>query len=225
MPITYSEFIKERNLKLELLKAKYKSAIKKPKKQFKLEVHSVFFKTMNDEYIVLAQKIAPHYNFLQEIMTEHNHDPSKKISDLFDSKIKEITVAKFELMLQDLILNEAMNLFFTYLNKKFEELKPQNLNESPIQSALKWNADNETELIQLIYALNKAGYISGNITKIVPEFASLMNFPLGKNWKINHSSSIHNRKDGYQVKLFEKLKEKYNEYCIEQITKVKSREK
>lgn len=98
--------------------------------------------------------------------------------------------------------------------------------KSAIDSPLSWIGTNETEFIQLIYALKEAGLIkhtTGQTEKLVDSMAMLFNFELGKNWKSNLAKSINSSNSDYEPKIFDKLKKAYNAYVFERLDKKDSR--
>ncbi len=76
-----------------------------------------------------------------------------------------------------------------------------------------WIGTEETEFVQLIYALVEAKRLTEKgKTKMVEEIARFLGFPLSKNWQSNLSKSIHKSKDGYSPSIFDELKPAWEEY-------------
>jgi hypothetical protein len=91
----------------------------------------------------------------------------------------------------------------------------EKLNDDEKKSKVRWIGTNETEFVQLIYGLFQANLITnqGNkITKLVPEFAELLNFSLWKNWQSNHSKSVRERNNDYVPPIFAEIKTAYTKY-------------
>lgn len=80
---------------------------------------------------------------------------------------------------------------------------------SPKNNAFKWNVtkNNKTEFVQLFYALHKAGYIEGEITKVIEASAVFFNLELSEHWQSNLSANIH--RFIKQPVIFDNLKKAY----------------
>ena len=108
-----------------------------------------------------------------------------------------------------------------------KELTMQKKSEEHLKARdLKWQVENETEFVQFVYGLHKAGYITNTgdtITKIVPQVAEAFNLKLGKYWQSNLSESVHDRNNDYDPGIFKKIAEGYNKYKDEQRNKKKQK--
>jgi hypothetical protein len=105
-----------------------------------------------------------------------------------------------------------------------DNIEPSGYESMEIVSPVFWKMKNETEFVQLIYALSEAKYLdneSGEITKLVQQVASVFNFKLGKNWQSNFSKSINDRNHKYEAKIFTNLKDSFHAYRERQINKKK----
>ena len=103
-----------------------------------------------------------------------------------------------------------------------KEAKQIKIEGQPKESNLRWLVENETEFVQFVYGLHKAGYLTNTgdtITKIVPQVAEAFNLKLGKNWQSNLSESVHGRNNDYNPEIFGKIAEGYNRYKDEQAKK------
>jgi hypothetical protein len=92
-------------------------------------------------------------------------------------------------------------------------------------SGIFWNGTVQTEFVQFIYGMIEADYISdkeklGKI-EIVNRLSNFFNFPLSKYWQDNLSSSIHDRNNDTESKIFSKFQKGWERYRDQQILKVK----
>ncbi len=149
---------------------------------------------------------------------------AKEIEDIFNDKISKLNTDTINEIMPNLIVLYSLNEFIDFIviqNDKYYPNKNNN-NIDIIKSDINWIGTNETEFIQLIYALHEGKYIEGKgITKMVEEFSKLLNYPLNKNWQSNHSKSIHESNSDYAPKIFNKLGESYKQYQKKQIEKRK----
>ncbi len=76
-----------------------------------------------------------------------------------------------------------------------------------------WIGNEETEFLQLIYALIESGRLpkKGKI-EMVKDIARFFGIKLSKNWQSNLSKSVHERKNNYGPSIFDELKEGWNMY-------------
>jgi len=105
--------------------------------------------------------------------------------------------------------------FVGVLNGKYHNY--ENLQEVPtanITCTLEWSTKlSQRDFAKLFYALNKAGLLKGEITKIIPEVAKALNFNLGNQWQANISKGkSKNNFDFEQDKIFDTLKIAFNDY-------------
>jgi hypothetical protein len=129
----------------------------------------------------------------------------------------ELLKGKFQISIQN------------YMNAFNKQPKPDIGNrktkpKSKSADYVKWEGQNETEFVQLIYSLFEAGYISNQnheITKLVTQIASLFNFQLGKNWQSNLSKSINNTNFEYRPEIFDKIEQGFRNYRDKKINKNK----
>lgn len=156
---------------------------------------------------------------------------SGNILDEYDNrKILKILVSYF---VTERFINEYAKMDIQNLDEKnlFERLFPdkqQNSIEEQVstnerqQSKIIWKGNNQTEFVQLIYALYHSKLITNEtneITKLVEEASKVFNINLSKNWKSNFSKSKNNRNNDYEPKIFENLKGAYLEYVDKSIKK------
>lgn len=146
------------------------------------------------------------------------------VLDEYDNrKVLKILVSYF---VTERFINEYAKMDIQNLNEKnlFERLFPdkqQNAIEEQIvtnerqQSNIIWKGNNQTEFIQLIYALYHSKLLTNEtneITKLVEDASKVFNINLSKNWKSNFSKSKNNRNNDYEPKIFDNLKCAYLEY-------------
>jgi hypothetical protein len=71
-------------------------------------------------------------------------------------------------------------------------------------------------LVQLCYALFKAGYMEGDVKAFVEAMNELTGAGLSVHWQDNHRKSIHNTKNDYQPQIFQQLTVAYERWMGEE---------
>jgi hypothetical protein len=172
-------------------------------------------------------------NFLNKIFELEDDDNSKTFEQHFNDEFEKVVSKDKHKLLEHLAYYNALGLFkefweeqdSNYVSADEEELPTESEEyEEETKSPLFWTGTNETEFVQFVYGLYCAKRITNDekqITKLVPQFAKLLNFDLGEFWQSNHTDSIHNRKPEYKVELFENIDKAYSDYCTKQINKKK----
>jgi len=180
---------------------------------------------LNDMYQFhknLQRELSPHNRFLIEIKEEYDLDNTKEIEKIFNHKWRLFSQAVRKKIFKNLVLLQTYENFFSCLREKELNKSSNEIEDFTIQSNITWIGKNETEFVQLIYALYEANLIQGEgITKIAKEFARLLNFELKSNWQSNHSKSLNERNADYEPKIFANLSKAYNEYRKKRIYKEK----
>jgi hypothetical protein len=155
---------------------------------------------------------------------------SKGRPEIFNEMLVEIELTKRDettMLLGEQAGLTAMSRFLSDESDKQNNLHAGNKsieNNKEYQSPINWKGTNETEFIQLIYALHEAGYLYNEerqITSLVWQMADAFNVRLGRNWQSNFSHSINNRKLGYEPKIFKDLKKYFIAYRDKLINKKK----
>lgn len=86
--------------------------------------------------------------------------------------------------------------------------------KKPRKCIYRWTHKIKLHFIQLFYALFIAGYINngeGEIGAFLEDVADFFGIDLG-DAPSNHSKSIHERKSGYKLRIFDRLKEVYSHH-------------
>lgn len=214
----YTDFIKKCDAEIMRLQAEYESAMTKARN--KSFAHHNFLNPIYKQYLDIQIKLKPYDRFFIEMNDEYESDASKEYEEIFNTNIKKIPAKIRIKIMPDLILFYAMDKLISFVMSEEKEIHANSEEDKPNKSEINWIGTNETEFVQLIYALHEGKYIEGRgITKIVEEFSMLLNYPLGKNWQANHSASIHNSNADYNPKIFNTLNEKYKGYQKKQIDK------
>jgi hypothetical protein len=168
--------------------------------------------------------------FSKEWNDRYNLNKSKERPEIFNVMILEVESTKRDetvKLLGEQAGQTAMRKFLSDESDKQNNLHTGNKsieNYKEYQSPINWKGTNETEFIQLIYALHEAGYLYNEerqITSLVWQMADAFNVRLGRNWQSNFSHSINNRKLGYEPKIFKDLKKYFIAYRDKLINKKK----
>ena len=228
----YAKYEKLSNDAFEQLKAQYLKQIEKAR--YPEDAHHIFIETVMKprmgQLAVEMDKLGTTKNFLQRLDDTYRSDNTKEKPEIFNAQIEEIEPSKRDESVKLLAEHQVQVLMdeFWHDESKKQQTKEQNEIQNEIlfenKSGLIWKVDNETEFVQFAYALHKAGYLEHEkktIKDLVPDLARMFNFPLGKNWYVNHSSSIHKRKFDTKREIFDNLKKAYEKYREEQINKKK----
>jgi hypothetical protein len=217
---SYINFLKKCNVEIDRMKGEYESSMNKARN--KNSAHNNFIRPIHDEYMNIQRKLDFYSRFFIEIEDVYENDSSKEYEDIFEAKIQMIPSKKLSGIIHDLILLYSLDKFISFALLEERKLQFNNEEDKPHKSEVNWIGTNETEFVQLIYALHEGKYIEGEgIIKIVEEISRLLNYPLGKHWQKNHSASIHNSNTDYNPKIFNSLNEKYKGYQRKQVEKRK----
>jgi hypothetical protein len=216
----YTDFIKKCDAEIKRMKTEYESKMTNARN--KSFAHHNFLNPIHKQYTDIQIKLKPYDRFFIEMNDEYERDSSKEHEEIFNTNIQKIPAKTRIEIMPDLILFYSIDKIISFASIEEIKLTANNEEDKPHQSEVKWVGTNETEFVQLIYALYEGKYIEGKgITKIVEEVAILLNYPLGKNWQSNHSASIHASNADYNPKIFNNLIEKYKGYQKRQINKKK----
>jgi hypothetical protein len=171
-------------------------------------------------------------NFFNDLEEVYKLDKTKDRPQIFNDMVQKIEQSKRN---ESVLHLSRMNFQAKWVSFWLDQYKQRDriheyapneeIYNEEFQSPVSWKADNETEFVQLIYALYEAGYIEHEekgMTKLIEDFAYLLNFPLGKNWQVNHSTSIHKRNSDYAPQIFDKLNKAYEDFRIKKINKKKN---
>lgn len=170
-------------------------------------------------------------NFIKQWENRYQLNKSKERPEIFNELIVELIESDKRVETVKLLGEQwglaTMNHYLSkqessWLNSQIKKA-PDEINKK-YQGPIHWKGQNETELVQLVYALHEAGLLENEekeITKLVEDFAYMVNFGLGKNWQVNLSTSIHKRNSDYVPKIFDNLKGAYDKLHAKRIEKKK----
>ena len=219
----YTDFVKLTKVEIQNLTNEYENLVNKARD--KRTAHYDYHRKLDEEETLLTIESKKYDRFFIEIEAIYNSDNTIDYDEIFNKKIKSLAKELTPNIEKRLISLYSKNEFYKHWREidesyKLEEMKKENRYE------LKWAKENETEFVQFVYSLFEGGYIKGNdekigITKIVEIFAKQFNFKIGKNWHINHSSSIHKRNRDYVPPIFDDLKKSYQTFQDKRIDKKK----
>lgn len=138
---------------------------------------------------------------------------SKDVKGILTNQFKDIP--KLNKAIYNIILNDYAYHSYWYILENNPALKevsqvvvPDEIITSNFQTI--WSGD-KNAFVQLIYGLQKAGYIQGNLKALVEYYAPLFGVAL-KEWQSNLSKSIHNNNNDYKPKIFDELFNAYMNY-------------
>lgn len=138
--------------------------------------------------------------------------------DLDKNTTEKIVFEGLLLKHEDIDLKIGILAEFSATNQIMQYIEDQREIESEDSESenLHWGGNEQTEFIQLIYALIESGYIVDKErigkNKIVARLSRFFNFSLNKNWPDALSSSIHDRNNDYKPEIFRKLDEAWERY-------------
>ena len=168
--------------------------------------------------------------FSKEWNDRYNLNKSKERPEIFNVMILEVESTKRDETVKLLGEQAGQTAMRKFLGDESDKQNSSHTGNKSIenykeyQSPINWKGNNETEFIQLIYALHEAGYLYNEekqITNLVWQMAHAFNVRLGGNWQSNFSKSINNRKTGYEPKIFDDLKKSFIGYRDKLINKKK----
>jgi hypothetical protein len=177
-------------------------------------------------------KLGTVHNFSKDWNTRYNLNKSKERPEVFNELISEMTISKREDSVKFLGEQAGLMRMFSLMGEESQKrhvpksdsqfLEEYDEQYDEIKSTVIWRRENETEFVQLIYALHQAGYLDNEekrITYLVEQMADALNIKLGAHWQSNFSKSINARKAGYQPKIFDDLKTAFINYREKLINK------
>lgn len=115
-----------------------------------------------------------------------------------------------------------------YYHENFHAEDDDEREEKKLRSKIYWKGENETEFVQLVYALYEAKLITNDedkITFLVRQLAEVFQVDLGKNWQSNLTKSLSERNYDYEPKIFAKLREGFKSYVDRRLNKEDSKDK
>lgn len=209
----YETFIRRSEKIYKNRMSAYLKSISNASDSGKILVHSETVSEVLEGYQKVQKELNINSRLLIEVDDECKKDKSKLCSEIFDKKIRSIESEEHKTLLNNLSLMRALDRFITFLSEERSKYFDISLDSKIHKSNIQWHGG-ELELVQLIYSLKEAGYISNKegITASVKCIAELLNFRLGNNWPSNLSENIHARNSDYIPEIFEKLIKGFNSY-------------
>jgi hypothetical protein len=221
----YNSFKIEVEKITQSLHADYNKKIELSRENQKEIAHYKFFNKLNEEYQLLQKKLENNSRFFIELENELNADNRLIFEEVFETKLKKLSIKNKPKLLKDLSKLYSLSKMFDYLNEK-HKLNYNSNNCLTENLQIQWNGKSELEFVQLIYGLYYSNYLNNKeneVTNLVKQVAKIFNMPLGKNWESNLSDSIHNRSNGYQPKIFQNLIDSFEKHRINLITERKEK--
>lgn len=223
----YAKFIQLRDEHFAKLKTDYLAFIKKAKD--KAFAHSEFHAGFFREKKLAALQFENEVQFMQAVVQMDKLDKAKGAEKIFNELYKVVAaVSKRETLIYEIASYEAKQKFQLYYDKESMKYTPTEKAPKPDSkpSPLKWKGTSITEFVQLVYALHEAGYIINEEkekTKLVEQFAKLLNYDVGDYWQTYLSSSVNDTNADYVPQIFEELKKSWNNYRLTQVNKEKEK--
>ncbi len=180
-------------------------------KKFALSKHLKFF---NDEYLNDQKAFPKLLPFLNEVENILKLDKDKTFYGVLENS-REYR-EKGEDLIIFLGVFKAKYDFSDQLQYMFNNYD-KNENETALETLLdpnfifEWSSKlTQMDFAKIFYALTEAGFLNGEITKIIPNAAIVLNFEIGKQWKANISKGKNKTNyDFQQTKIFDDLKEAF----------------
>lgn len=218
----YKQFEKLTEKKYKILYNTYQHNFEKAREDSKSIAHSNFMNELFNTHKKIQNQLGIQCRFFIDINEELELDKMKTFETEFNQKFKSTKEKNKKSFLDTLSNQFAINKIIEYLRGIENETKPHITHK---KLNIIWEGK-ELEFVQLFYALKEAGYLKNDkneITTLIKDVAVAFNFNLGVYWQSNLSDNINNRNTDYQPKIFDKLKQGYNDYRERQIDKNKKK--
>ena len=215
----YNIYSEEKRLLFTALEVEIESGVLKSSNE--TTFYSKFKEKYNKEFVEIQKKLSELNLVRFFIELKENLDLDNELSEemgfntLFQNS-NSTNTNNLKLLAKYVAINEIL---YQLDKEKIEDIENQNI------SGIFWNGTVQTEFVQFIYGMIEADYISdkeklGKI-EIVNRISNFFNFPLSKYWQDNLSSSIHDRNNDTESKIFSKFQKGWERYRDQQILKVK----
>ena len=165
-------------------------------------------------------------NFLSRLHEVQIFDGEISEEDAFIQCLKEFKIENDDNAIKNLAATKASDEIIQYCYLLINsQSKNRSLSEAPETKKHQnkyWIGAEETEFVQLIYALIQSGRLEekGKI-KMVENIALFLGFPLSHDWQSKLSHSIHDRNEDTIPGIFNELKDGWLSYRNDQIEKKK----
>lgn len=203
----------------------YENLMSRCRDEAKEKIHSEFLNKTLDKLNKKISGLNIYARFFIDLRDELDRDKGKEFSEVFNQRFNLIPSSKKPTILIQLSQLSAYQEMINFLHRESQKYDV-NRNKQFNNTSIKWIGSIELEFIQLIYALNEAGYLKNEkqqITTLVKDVANAFNLKLGSNWQSNLSDNINNRNADYHPAIFEKLKVSFEKYRSRQIEKNKKK--
>lgn len=165
-------------------------------------------------------------NFLPRLHEIQMFDAEISEEDAFIQCLKEFKIENDDNAIKHLAVTKASDEIIQYcyflMNSQSKNRSFSEAPETKKYPKKYWTGTEETEFVQLIYALIQSGRIEekGKI-KMVETIALFLGFPLSHDWQSKLSHSIHDRNGDTIPGIFDELKYGWLSYRSDQIEKKK----
>jgi hypothetical protein len=183
-------------------------------KYFALNEHLKFF---DDDYLndqKVFPKLLPFLNKVEKTLKLNKRKSFYEV--LENSREYQEIGGDFTVFLAVIKAKHDFSGTLHQMSDDFTKNENENASEAGLDSNFKFEWSNkltQRNFAKIFYALKEAGFLRGDITKIVPAAAKVLDFKLGKEWKTNFSKGKHKVNiDISQVAIFETLKDAYAAY-------------
>jgi hypothetical protein len=163
------------------------------------------------------------YDFFDWAADIYQLDKSLSMADAIIATFRDFKVQLTEDNISKIAHLQALSDFIDWLKEAPELAEYRTVKHNPITHNRNpyWIGQEETEFIQLMYALVEAKRLTEKgKTKMVEEIARFFGFPLSKNWQSNLSKSIHKNNSNYSPAIFDELKPAWDRYTEKQEDKM-----
>ncbi|MFN8285482.1 MAG: RteC domain-containing protein [Chitinophagales bacterium] len=209
-------------------KSEYLGKISKAREPYKINAHNVYRNEfLQKQSSELQTKLGQWGRLMVDAEDKWRFDNTKEFPAFFNEEFENVENDRRDEILELTARFSAIREMYGFKSPElFTKRSKADLDDSAnvLSPVIKWKGTNETEFVQLVYALFEAGYISNTndqITKLVPQVAKALNFDLGNNWQVNLSTSLNKRNADYSPKIFENLRQAFEDFRLRKLDKNK----
>ncbi|WP_336516451.1 hypothetical protein [Pollutibacter soli] len=216
----YSTYKNTKKEKFNYYKSEFRARVSEARNRDKV-IETYFDTFFRQPFGEIQNKLSLNMNIPNNAKNNYERDRKISLEAAYNFEFAQINSEKIEEVIENLAAWQAIIEFQAFLETKKISIQNKKVSKksNDQRSNIIWKGENETELIHLIYAMFHGDFISckpNRIDSVVQSICTAFNYELGKNWKSNHSKSIHNRKNDYQIQIFDKLKSSYILYANSQ---------
>ena len=221
---TETEFLKSYNSEINRHQKELDSFIQNAAdKDFALKEHSNLFYA---DFVKDQNAFPDLIPFLLKIDKEIKLDKNKTFYSVIENSFE--FQSKDRIFLVALAVMKAKYDFIDRLQASNQnDVANENINDIDTNLKFEWSKNlTQRDFAKLFYALKEAGFLKGEITKIVPQAAKVLNFDLGSSWEANFSKGKRYSNANFShVQLFDTLKEAFTNYYDQQLNEQMKRSK